>query len=65
MRGALIVFEGCDQAGKTTQLRKLAAGLLKENIPNEIVAFPSRTQILQDFYSTEFLSLIKLFFSVH
>ncbi|XP_076286216.1 thymidylate kinase [Lasioglossum baleicum] len=42
-RGALIVFEGCDRAGKSTQVKMLMEALTKLNIPVENLAFPNRT----------------------
>ncbi|XP_078044831.1 thymidylate kinase [Augochlora pura] len=42
-RGALIVFEGCDRAGKSTQVKMLVDALRKRNIPVEREAFPNRT----------------------
>ncbi|XP_003708227.1 thymidylate kinase [Megachile rotundata] len=42
-RGALIVFEGCDRAGKSTQVKMLIEALKKRNIPTEARAFPDRT----------------------
>ncbi|XP_053984012.1 thymidylate kinase [Hylaeus volcanicus] len=41
-RGALIVFEGCDRAGKSTQVKLLFEALNKRNIPVETRAFPDR-----------------------
>ncbi|XP_041353676.1 thymidylate kinase-like isoform X2 [Gigantopelta aegis] len=42
-RGALIVFEGCDRSGKTTQCQKLLKRLQSEGIPSELIKFPDRT----------------------
>ncbi|XP_029032969.1 thymidylate kinase [Osmia bicornis bicornis] len=42
-RGALIVFEGCDRAGKSTQVKMLIEALKKRSIPTEARAFPDRT----------------------
>ncbi|XP_069682350.1 thymidylate kinase isoform X4 [Periplaneta americana] len=42
-RGALIVFEGCDRAGKTTQVKKLLTALQQTNINAEIMTFPDRS----------------------
>nr|XP_022341382.1 thymidylate kinase-like isoform X1 [Crassostrea virginica] len=42
-RGALIVFEGCDHSGKTTQCRRLVEWLQQEQIPVEPFRFPDRT----------------------
>lgn len=39
-RGAFIVFEGCDRAGKTTQCKKLVEALNKESFPAEYMNFP-------------------------
>lgn len=43
MRGALIVFEGCDRSGKTTQCKKLVDALNSAHIPASFVGFPDRT----------------------
>lgn len=42
-RGALIVLEGCDRSGKTTQCRKLAQTLNKRNIIAETMSFPGKS----------------------
>ncbi|CAL1528619.1 unnamed protein product [Lymnaea stagnalis] len=42
-RGALIVFEGCDRCGKTTQCAKLKEKLVDEGEDVELVKFPDRT----------------------
>ncbi|XP_055838775.1 thymidylate kinase [Episyrphus balteatus] len=42
-RGALIVFEGCDRCGKSTQSSMLVEYLKKQNIPVKHMAFPDRT----------------------
>ena len=42
-RGSLIVFEGCDRSGKTTQVSKLVEKLNKEGKPAKIMRFPHRT----------------------
>ncbi|KAM4628973.1 thymidylate kinase [Polymixia lowei] len=42
-RGALIVLEGVDKAGKTTQCNKLVQSLLKSGRPAEMMRFPDRT----------------------
>ncbi|KAG5677815.1 hypothetical protein PVAND_007542 [Polypedilum vanderplanki] len=42
-RGALIVFEGVDRAGKTTQCKKLVERLLSQNIKAKFMNFPNRT----------------------
>jgi len=41
-RGALIVFEGCDRAGKSTQCRKLVPVLNERNIKAEYMGFPGK-----------------------
>jgi hypothetical protein len=41
-RGALIVFEGCDRAGKSTQCRKLVQILNERNIKAEYMGFPGK-----------------------
>ncbi|KAG5851163.1 thymidylate kinase isoform X1 [Anguilla anguilla] len=42
-RGALIVLEGVDKAGKTTQCKKLVNALIESGRPAEIMRFPDRT----------------------
>ena len=42
-RGALIVFEGCDRSGKTTQVTKLVERLNKAGKPAVMMRFPDRT----------------------
>jgi len=42
-RGSLIVFEGCDRSGKTTQVKKLVERLNKEGRPAKMMRFPDRT----------------------
>ncbi|KAJ4329582.1 Thymidylate kinase, partial [Ascochyta clinopodiicola] len=42
-RGKLIVFEGLDRAGKTTQCRMLAEALRKDGQKVEFMRFPDRT----------------------
>ena len=39
-RGALIVFEGCDRVGKSTQCRKLVEALKKGGMRAELMKFP-------------------------
>ncbi|CRL00243.1 CLUMA_CG013516, isoform A [Clunio marinus] len=41
-RGALIVFEGCDRAGKTTQCKKLVERLKNQNLNVKFMNFPNR-----------------------
>ncbi|XP_049444729.1 thymidylate kinase [Epinephelus fuscoguttatus] len=42
-RGALIVLEGVDRAGKTTQCRRLVQALQQSGRPAEMMRFPDRT----------------------
>lgn len=42
-RGALIVLEGCDRCGKTTQSKRLVEALLQSGIKAEGLRFPDRT----------------------
>jgi len=42
-RGLLIVFEGVDRSGKTTQSKQLVENLKKNNIPAIHKSFPDRT----------------------
>ncbi|GFR95417.1 thymidylate kinase [Elysia marginata] len=42
-RGKLIVFEGCDRSGKSTQCAKLIERLRKEGHKAELLKFPDRT----------------------
>lgn len=41
-RGALIVFEGCDRSGKTTQCKKLVEMLTSRNHKVKFMNFPNR-----------------------
>jgi dTMP kinase len=41
-RGALIVFEGCDRVGKSTQCRRLVEALEKSGINAKMMSFPNR-----------------------
>jgi len=41
-RGALIVFEGVDRCGKSTQVKKLGEHLSAASIPYEVGRFPNR-----------------------
>ncbi|PSN47027.1 Stomatin-like protein 2 [Blattella germanica] len=41
--GALLVFEGCDRSGKSTQCRKLLESLKQRNVKAEFMAFPDRS----------------------
>jgi dTMP kinase len=42
-RGALLLFEGVDRCGKTTQAQRLAADLAAEGVPTAPMRFPDRT----------------------
>uniref|UniRef100_A0A069DQQ3 Thymidylate kinase n=1 Tax=Panstrongylus megistus TaxID=65343 RepID=A0A069DQQ3_9HEMI len=42
-RGALIVIEGVDRSGKSTQCKKLVEKLNENNIPATLICFPDRT----------------------
>lgn len=44
-RGALIVFEGCDRVGKTTQIQKLADSLNKDHRV-QVFKFPDRSTVI-------------------
>ena len=39
-RGALIVFEGCDRVGKSTQCRKLEEALIQGGVRAQQMKFP-------------------------
>ena len=41
-RGALIVFEGCDRCGKSTQSVKLVDAIKNESISTKLLRFPGR-----------------------
>lgn len=55
MRGALIVLEGCDRSGKTTQSSKLVEALNNMKIPAKKISFPDRStpigSIINDYLS--------------
>jgi len=42
-RGSLIVFEGCDRSGKTTQVKRLVETLNKTGCTTEMMRFPDRS----------------------
>ena len=42
-RGSLIVFEGCDRSGKTTQVKKLVEKLNELGKPAKMLRFPERS----------------------
>ena len=56
-RGAFIVFEGCDRAGKSTQCKMLVEALNKASIPAEYMNFPDRStsigQLISKYLSRE------------
>ena len=41
-RGALIVLEGCDRAGKSTQCKKLVQALIDSGKRAKLIAFPGK-----------------------
>ncbi|XP_071476866.1 thymidylate kinase-like [Diadema antillarum] len=45
-RGALLVFEGCDRSGKSTQCKKLVESLQKQGRKAELLRFPERTTLI-------------------
>ncbi len=45
-RGALIVLEGVDKAGKTTQCKKLLQALQQSGRPAEMMRFPGEMVLL-------------------
>ena len=45
-RGALIVFEGCDRVGKSTQCKLLANELQSRGIPTQQLHFPGKPAII-------------------
>lgn len=42
MRGAMIVFEGGDRCGKTTQCKRIVSFLKDQGIPAEFISFPGK-----------------------
>ncbi|CAD5111187.1 DgyrCDS521 [Dimorphilus gyrociliatus] len=45
-RGALIVLEGCDKCGKTTQAKLLEESLIKHGLSVQFLRFPDRQTII-------------------
>jgi dTMP kinase len=45
-RGLLIVIEGCDRSGKTTQTQLLSNYLTSKNLDNEVMKFPGNSSKL-------------------
>jgi dTMP kinase len=41
-RGALIVLEGCDRSGKSTQCAKLVDYLTANNVKTQLLKFPGK-----------------------
>lgn len=52
LRGALVVLEGCDRAGKTTQCRKLVSALTDAGIPAKEMHFPGQRYTLYMYLTT-------------
>uniref|UniRef100_A0A0R3RZB5 Thymidylate kinase n=1 Tax=Elaeophora elaphi TaxID=1147741 RepID=A0A0R3RZB5_9BILA len=48
-RGALIVFEGCDRAGKSLQCRKLVERIKTAGMNADLISFPDRSSDLGKF----------------
>ncbi|XP_048519714.1 thymidylate kinase [Dendroctonus ponderosae] len=44
-RGALIVIEGVDRSGKSTQCKKLVESLISQNIKAQLMNFPDRSNL--------------------
>lgn len=58
-RGALVVLEGCDRAGKSTQVKMLLSALQNLGIPAESRRFPGDYKIISYFlYNFEINSTI-------
>ncbi|XP_075883385.1 thymidylate kinase [Nelusetta ayraudi] len=51
-RGALIVLEGVDKAGKTTQCNRLVQALQQSGRPAELMRFPERTTTIGQLISS-------------
>ncbi|AFZ79185.1 thymidylate kinase, putative [Theileria equi strain WA] len=53
VKGKLIVFEGIDRSGKTSQIKLLSERLTLENIPHQTIGFPDRStrigSLLEDY----------------
>jgi len=45
-RGALIVFEGCDRSGKSTQCQKLMQWFQQKDTPAHLMRFPDRSTVI-------------------
>ncbi|MEQ2202619.1 hypothetical protein XENOCAPTIV_009269 [Xenoophorus captivus] len=61
-RGALVVLEGVDRAGKTTQCKKLVQALLESGRPAEMMRFPGEEySILRPYRSTTIGQLISAY----
>jgi len=43
MRGALILIEGCDRSGKSTQCKMLADALTNDGVTSQVIRFPDRS----------------------
>ncbi|XP_017774811.1 PREDICTED: thymidylate kinase [Nicrophorus vespilloides] len=51
-RGALVVLEGVDRSGKSTQCRKLVESLNSNQIKSELMVFPDRTTLIGKMINT-------------
>ncbi|KAJ8309764.1 hypothetical protein KUTeg_011629 [Tegillarca granosa] len=51
-RGALIVFEGCDHSGKTTQCNKLISSMNEKGLSVKSMRFPDRTTTIGQMISS-------------
>ncbi len=64
-RGLLIVFEGCDKTGKSTQCKLLFEELKQKNIEVRMISFPNRTtqtgKIIDQYVKGNIICLMKIF----
>lgn len=50
-RGALVILEGCDRSGKTTQAGMLVDALNAKNVPAKLLKFPSASLSLYTYFT--------------
>ena len=61
-RGALIVLEGCDCSGKSSQCKNIVESLNSQGIPAEVVTFPGMFLVYLSSIITQSSYLLLIYF---